>query len=334
LAVGEQLGNSELVTAARSFLDSKCPLSHETVLPRALGALKYNLPMDSELAFFALYFSELSNDTIKQLPVSVLDTVLQDPHLSLKSDSHLLRLILKAGPDYHCLLRHVNFSYVDRDTMQLFSDSVAVESIDAGVWRQIAKVLVETAGLTERAEGTPTAGPTVGTKSRKKEFRRTPGQRFTGILNYLNTQANRNCHNAGLVNITASSAGECAPVSRLVDYNRTDWFYTLNLKNSWIKLDFKARKVWVEAYEIKGGRQFCTNLRTWVFEGSDDDQDWMEIGEVRHSKLMQGESISREFLCTPSRPFRFVRLKQTDLNDKGNDSLVLANIEIYGFLLE
>jgi hypothetical protein len=203
------------------------------------------------------------------------------------------------------------------------------------MWRQLSRLLEESAGLTE-ALATPAlvTAPAVVKKAGRKEFKRNPGEPFTGILNYLNQQGKRNCHFAGVVEITASSSGQCAPVHRVVDYNRTDWFFTLERKNSWLKIDFKGRKVWVEAYQLKGGRAHCTNLQTWVFEGSDDDRDWTELSEVRHSKVMSGESAVREFLCTPARPFRFVRLKQTDFNDKGNDSLVLANIEIYGFLLE
>jgi hypothetical protein len=143
-----------------------------------------------------------------------------------------------------------------------------------------------------------------------------------------------NCHHKGAVEISASSAGDCSPVHRVVDYQRADWFFTGNFRNSWVKVDFKSRRVWVDAYEIKGGRTSCTNLRTWVLEGSNDEARWTVLDDQIRCRVLSGESRVASFPCTPVEPFRYVRLRQTDFNDKGNDHLVIANLELYGFLID
>jgi hypothetical protein len=336
LALGEQLGNPELIEAARTFRESE-GLTRDSVIPRIMDGLKYGLTIDTELSFYAAHFSEFSIEAIRRLPVSIIELILQNPGLELKSDSHLLRVIIRAGTEYHSLLRYVNFEFLDSDALALLADSIPLESLDPTIWRSICRVFVQGAGPRPLAAARPDGGDPLSAaprKSGRREFQLDPKRPFHGILDFLNGIHSRNCHFSGLVNVTASSTGECAPVHRIVEYQRTDWFFTSDLANSWIKIDFKWRKVWVKSYQLRGGRAHCTNLRTWVLEGSDDDQDWTVLNEVRHSKLLSGDSAVHDFLCAPQQPFQYIRLKQTDLNDKGRNSLVIATIELYGHLLE
>jgi hypothetical protein len=86
-AIGEQLDNTELMEAARSFYNSKSSINHETVVTRELMGVKYRLNIDTELAFLPAHFSEFSNDSLRQLPVPAFEAVLTHRALQIKSDA-------------------------------------------------------------------------------------------------------------------------------------------------------------------------------------------------------------------------------------------------------
>ena len=113
-------------------------------------------------------------------------------------------------------------------------------------------------------------------------------------------------------------------------------FYTQNEPDSWIKFDFKERKVLLDRYTLKTyyGSEGNSHLKNWVLEVSDDDNNFTEIDRHENCGLLNGNLKTATFEVSHSTPARFVRLRQTGLNWHGNNYLVLNQIEFSGFICE
>ncbi|KAK8897750.1 hypothetical protein M9Y10_015715 [Tritrichomonas musculus] len=104
-----------------------------------------------------------------------------------------------------------------------------------------------------------------------------------GIIKFLTKESGGNVHENGIVSVTPSS--ECSVFCRaknVVDFDDLDSrLVTNDEENSWLKYDFKNRKVRPTHYSIrsKPDRPGSAHPMNWVIEGSnsDNDEDWTVI---------------------------------------------------------
>ena len=113
-------------------------------------------------------------------------------------------------------------------------------------------------------------------------------------------------------------------------------FFTNNEPDSWIKFDFKERKVLLDRYTLKTHNwpEGPSNLKNWVLEVSDDDNNFIPIDRQENCDLLNGKLKTATFEVSPSTPARFVRLRQTGKNWFGDNFLYLNQIEFSGFICE
>ena len=76
------------------------------------------------------------------------------------------------------------------------------------------------------------------------------------------------------------------------------------------------------------------HLKNWVLEVSDDDNNFTEIDRHENCDLLNGKLKTATFEVSHSTPARFVRLKQTGKNWRGDNFLVLNQIEFSGIICE
>ena len=160
------------------------------------------------------------------------------------------------------------------------------------------------------------------------------GRSFNGIMKYLSDEAHQNCHLAGLVDITASTCDHNEPY-QIVDMGWNDLFFTENKANQWIMIDFKNKMVKVTHYTIKTHKypNNFPHLKIWVLEGSNGNDVWEEI-DKRAITVLNGSNRFQTFPCKKKDgEFRYIRLKQTGTNAKGDFVLALTNFELFGDLL-
>ena len=139
-----------------------------------------------------------------------------------------------------------------------------------------------------------------------------------------------------VVEITASSIyNNNRPVENIVEEDNR-WFRTKNEPDSWIKFDFKERKVLLDHYTLKtiDWIEGSYHLKNWVLEVSDDDNNFTEIDRHENCGLLNGLQKRATFKVSHSTPARFVRLRQTDKNWWGHNDLYLNQIEFSGFICE
>ena len=154
------------------------------------------------------------------------------------------------------------------------------------------------------------------------------------MICHLREECGGNVHEKGIVEITASSnrKNQC---HQITNYGWNDWWETRDEANSWVRFDFKTRRVYLKSYSLKSDGGSCQHLLRWSIEGSNDGNEWKEI-DKRDTQDLNGNYIVKNYECELNRTseefYRYLRLRQTGLNSYNNHYLKLSEIEFFGVL--
>ena len=173
----------------------------------------------------------------------------------------------------------------------------------------------------------------------KRVFTLNKREPLSGIIAYLTLKCRGNVHEKEVVTITSSGVyGDEFSPKNAASLGTDSYFWSDAKPGSSICLDFKNRRVVVTGYSIrscwdpKGGR----HLKSWVLEGSTNGRMWHDIDRRENEKELNGEGATGTFPASSVRKerFKYVQLRQTDHNQRGDDFLTLSSLEIFGVLYE
>ena len=151
---------------------------------------------------------------------------------------------------------------------------------------------------------------------------------FDGLLNYL--QKNFNIKNE--LNITSSSNPNNDPFNLLKYEDKSTYFQTNDPSSSWICFEFKNHQIIPSSYIIRS--YYCVkswHLKTWVFEGSNDNKNWTILDEQNNNDSLNGANRVKSFIISNKKQsFKYLRIRQTGKNWYENNGLLMNSIEFYG----
>jgi hypothetical protein len=251
-----------------------------------------------------------------------LSRVLHSDQLRISSEDSLLDLILALGTDSFDLLPCLQTEYLSQSAMSRLLDSISREEIGDELWKSLCRRLVLYVPSTQLPES----------RLRGEKFHFDSSHPFNGIIAHLSTECGGNVHTHGIVSITASGNQRNA-CHQVVDYDWTDYWYSPGAANAWIQFDFKARRISPTHYTIKSGGDDGHHLLIWSFDGSDDGTSWTTLDQ-QETKDLNDKYAVKSYECGSVQSsgsfFRFIRLTQTGKNSSGGTFLDLANLEVFG----
>ena len=157
---------------------------------------------------------------------------------------------------------------------------------------------------------------------------------LNGIIAQLTRVCGGNVHEKGAVEVTASSTNASYVAQNAVELGTNSRFSSNDKVNSWIRYDFKGRRVSPVSYSIRSGS--CDFPRSWVLEVSNDgrDESWVGVDRRENNEHLNGKFVTRNFAVgdPPRGSYRFIRLRQTGKNHEGRDYLELSSLEVFGTL--
>ena len=159
-----------------------------------------------------------------------------------------------------------------------------------------------------------------------------------GIITHLTRECDGNVHEKGVVNVTASSFLGGDKPENVVDLWSRSEFCSNPSPNSWICYGLGEWRVTPTSYSIRsyGRGPGGEHLKTWVLEASNDgsEDSWAVVDSRENNSDLNSSYVIRNFAISapPSEVFRFIRLRQTGKNHKGNDYLYLSALELFGAL--
>ena len=103
----------------------------------------------------------------------------------------------------------------------------------------------------------------------------------------------------------------------ITNYGWNNHWYTNNAADSWVRFDFKTRRVHLKSYSLKSDGDSAYHLIHWSFEGSNDGNEWKEI-DRRDTQDLNGDYIVKFYEWNGNRTnegfYRYIRLRQTGVN--------------------
>lgn len=166
------------------------------------------------------------------------------------------------------------------------------------------------------------------------------GDPFKGIIAHLTEECKGNVHEKSVVNVLIDKIHPWywrTPVSSVVDLTKSSAIVFCDDVNMSICYDFKDRRIdGLVGYSIRSKL-----LKSWAIEVSEDGGLWHQADRVIDYSVI--DSVSSEKRCftiggTPGYgipycgPCRYVRLRQTDKNHRGDYMTDIAAFEIFGCL--
>ena len=173
-------------------------------------------------------------------------------------------------------------------------------------------------------------------ESLKAAMKLVPTDPLNGIIAQLTRECGGNIHQKGVVEVTASGnwGDDQSKVEHVVELGTNSRLATTMVSDSWIRYDFKDRRVAPTSYSIRS--HDVAYPRSWVLEVSSDGNDgsWQIVDRRDNNFDLNVSHVTRNFAISnrPSGSFRFIRLRQTGPNHRGDGVLESTSLEIFGTL--
>ena len=336
LDIMKQLGNMDEIS--RFYEEFHKDISHENAIQRIEIKKELDMTLDEEISFLSRNFGDFHNkypEAILTLDADIVERIISNDQLKLHNEEELFDIVLQLyfkSKEYSTLFSYVNFKNLPTESIQKFIKNFDVNDINTYIWKKVCS----------RLEGNIL---NKSTKTHQKSYKNISTERKekhqTHILKYLSEKCQGNVHIKNVVNITSSSEypfdfSQIFQVENVANEMQEMNFFSDNIDNSWIKFDFKQRKVLLDHYILKSPNwsENSDYLKSWVLEVSDDDCNYKEIDRHENCWFLNGHLKSAKFQVSHSTPQRFVRLRQIGPNWKGNNFLSLNFIEFSGILFE
>lgn len=167
------------------------------------------------------------------------------------------------------------------------------------------------------------------------------GDGFNGIIRSLTINMNGNVDDKNCVRITSSSVlGSGYPAKFAADLDSSDFFHSASESTSWLKYDFKERKVCPTHYSIRTHNDYNSSPRSWVVEGSNtgSDGDWQALDTQTDNSIFQpNKPVSHTFEIKQSNAkhvfYQYLRIRSTGPNNNNCDYFAIEALEFFGFVL-
>lgn len=336
IQAGQTFDNGELVELCLRFVNQPIKLSN--VLSKI--ARKYELKIDYtyEVEYAASNLFEFDDDELMNLELPILKSLFSCRKLQIRNESwffsFVLTLIEMYGDDYLCLLDYVMYEALSDREMAEFINIINLENINGVLWNALANRLMKNVvNANGKSERTTKCFSILSSKTESYPYQ--DNKSFDGVFANLSKKYGNLCEN-GIV--TLSSSGNISmPPNEIIDHNFTGYWYSTNVPNSWVMIDFGSQlRIKPNAYSIRSARfNSCVveHLKSWVLEGSPNGKNWNELDRQKNTQDLNGDFKYKTWQCKELDAVRYIRLRQTSKNHHNSHFLFLNNIELFGTLI-
>ena len=332
LEVAHELQNQEIIDLILSFLAT--PFKPETIVLRLQQKASFHGDIHSEIEYIAENFTKINTDLIKELDNDTLYSIFLCEKLTIKSESSLFEFITKLiderGSSAKFLLECVYYENITDADMNLLWNYIPPENLHGPILESIKR----------RSIHQPLPKSLIEKRYLQKSVELFyQSNAFSGIFNYLTKKCGGNPHEMNIIEIipSSSSGGSSNSHTRVIDFSWSNYWASNNSPNSYIRFDFKTYRVQINAYSLKSRSESPGggHPKSWVIEGSNDGTKWDIIDYQHNSNDINGSRLVHTFqLSEMSQSFKYLQMKLTSENHRGDNFFNLTNIEFFGKLIE
>lgn len=301
----------------------------------------YSKSFKEEIDFVSLNFYKFNEKQIQKLAslqIKTIESILSNTKLQLSIEDQLLKFInqiyLNDSKNSY-LYEYVEFANVTGTTITEFLDIFDLNDLTNELWKLLSVRLEQEIININPSEIRHYTNNNIRYEGIDIPFNE--NQIFNGIINYIKNNSKINILDE--INITASSSNNHkidGPQNAILFDDQSKDFRAINSGDVWICFDFKYHTIIPSNYTIRSygfGIDF-PHPKSWVIEGSNDNNNWMVIDEQRNCPFLNGSNLIHTFTIQDQKQekFQFIRLRLTGPNWNDSHQLSFDSIEFYGKL--
>jgi hypothetical protein len=233
---------------------------------------------------------------------------------------------------YFSLFEHIRYEYLSAASIKSFICLIneSFDFLSFAIWKSLSRRLSLSVSVSFPSERYHSLRHSISCP-----YSTTKSDKLDGIISYLTRK--HSCHVlvSNIISITASSVGDAQsyPLRHVADFENQTMFHTQDTPNSWICYNFKDMRVTLTHYSVRSCRYYNGNhLRSWILEGSIDSETWVEIDHHTKDSSLNSQGAIATFPISSSSDYRYIRLRQIDVNSSDYHHLIVNAIEFYGIL--
>lgn len=316
------------------------------------------------IEYLSGHFYSIDKEKLKQLPRSILLSIISSPQLRIENEDSLLDFVQEIFDEkdkddedigINEFYEQIDFLSLSEEKFHEFLEKFEINEITQTIWTKLCRCFYINylASLCEKDEERYSKNETFESPYKnsekppetsekgddKNEFNFNGSNHFNGIIHhFLNEGEN------GLlekVEVTSSSKFIGSPSNVILLDDKLKYFMSDDRPNNWIKYDFGQFKVRPSHYSIRtwdNGKR-GGHLKNWCIEGSntDSDDDWKLLDSRNDVTVLDNNNAESTFHIQENLDenecFRYIRLRQTGSNMSGNNYLILNALEFFGSII-
>lgn len=308
----------------------------------------YSKPLQEEINFLSSHFYEIFDDEIDEdlfkLSICSLEKIFGNPKLKLRDEDQLITIInelYSKESKYAVLYSFVYFSNVGENKIEEFVEIYNISDITQETWSSITRRLTQqiqkdlnknrTASIINRYKGENKHG------KQGISFFYGDDNRFSGIINHLKDKFKDNIDSQVIITASSIPNPSRQPRNVIIYDDKIKDFISTNESNPWICFDFNNYLVIPTHYIIRSGSYDENSIhpKSWVVEGSNDNQNWDVLDEQTDSPFLNGKNRVHAFAIEKDKSceYRYIRMRLTGENWCGCYHMVVESLEFYGTLI-
>jgi hypothetical protein len=221
------------------------------------------------------------------------------------------------------LLDHIECKYLSVEGISNFISLISNEPMSSLVWSSLCRRLE-----------LPVSVPPDPRGPRLIDLDLDRDRPFEGVFAYLGRQCGKNPQDAGLIAISADDVASGYKDYDLLSEGRL-FASGGTAVDHYVKIDLKEIGLVPSGYSVKTHGSPANGInfvRSWRFEGSNDDSEWEVLDNHTNSDELMGNNKEVSFMISTTTQFRFLRFIMTGVNSSGYGHLFLQRLEIFGHL--
>ncbi|KAK8875937.1 hypothetical protein M9Y10_006115 [Tritrichomonas musculus] len=317
-------------------IDNVC----DKILIHEKAPIFYSSQFDRDIEFISTHFFEVKEEDeekLLKLQLSTIEKIILNDHFQLKSEDQLLHLVNKLymqNNEASILYDYVLFANLSSDSIAEFIQIFDLDDMSIEIWKSICD------RLQQKVENKTTSSPRYSSMQQATEkgklIQFNGENQLDGIINFLRKQNKENINS--YIDITASRVGDTKryPLINIINYEEKEKYtHTSNSPNSWICIEFKENKIIPSHYTIGSVLAHDNHIKSWVIEGSNDNEVFDKLDEHINCNLMNSRGAVQTFpiKTNKDKEYKFIRIRQTDKAQQGSDYLNLSCFELHGKLI-
>lgn len=296
------------------------------------------------------HFYEIDRNKLFQLPKKILYEIISNNNLKIESEDSLFDFINELfheeneeqdefeTPMIILFFEQILIEFLSTEKLSLLLRRIKPSKVTNKLWDNLCRRMENGfQNQTNSRRYVRNQKEKVSKEEKSFLYDGNEANQFKGIIHKLTEECGGNVCDKGVVTVSASSVYSSTYEPKyVVDLdNNNKMLFSNDLPNSWIKFDFKERKINPTHYSIKSHTTYVTksHLKEWVIEGSNDDNDWVTLDSRNNDTSLNNYLACNTFqIKSQNQFFQYIRLKQTGPNNYNRNLLAITSIEFFGKL--